>query len=72
MRLTTVKLPLNSIVSTINAHFMTIDIKYFYLNTPMARSKYMLIKCSDLSKSVVQHYNLEAKATRYRYVHVEI
>ena len=64
------KLLLNSIVLTINAHFMTIYIKGFYLNTPMARSKYMLIKCSDLSKSVVQHYNLEAKAIRDGYVHV--
>ena len=35
VRLTTVKLLLNSIVSKINAHFMTIDIKDFYLNTPV-------------------------------------
>ena len=37
MSLTTVKLLLNSIVSTINSHFMTIDIKDFYFNTLMAR-----------------------------------
>ena len=35
--LLTVKLLLNSIVSTLGAKFMTIDIKDFYLNTPMAQ-----------------------------------
>ena len=34
--LTTAKLLLNSIVSTLYAKFMTIDIKDFYLHTPMA------------------------------------
>jgi hypothetical protein len=34
--LITVKLLLNSIISTPNAKFMTMDIKDFYLNTPMA------------------------------------
>ena len=37
--LLTVKLMLNSVISTPNAKFMTIDIKdfYFYLMTPMDR-----------------------------------
>ncbi len=39
--LLTVKLLLNSIISTPNAKFMTMDIKDFYLNTPMARYEYM-------------------------------
>ena len=56
--LTTVKLLLNSIVSTLNPTFMTTDIKDFYLNTPMARSKHMRLKLSDLPKSVVQQYNI--------------
>jgi hypothetical protein len=34
--LLTVKLMLNSIISTPNAKFMTIDLKDFYLNTPMS------------------------------------
>ena len=58
MELTTVKLLLNSIVSTLNEKFMTIDIKYFYLNTPMAQIKYMRLKLSNLPKSMVQHYNM--------------
>ena len=51
---------------------MTIDIKDFYLNNPMARSEYMRLKLSDLPESLAKHYNLEAKATRDGYVQVEI
>ena len=36
-----VKILINSIISTAGAKFMTMDIKDFYLNTPMARYKYM-------------------------------
>ena len=67
-----VKLLLNSIVSTLNAKFMTIGIKYFYLNTPMARSEYMRLKLSNLPKRVVQHYNLVEKTPRDGYVYVYI
>jgi hypothetical protein len=38
--LITVKLMLNSVISTMNAKFMTIDLKDFYLMTPMARYEY--------------------------------
>ena len=72
VELTAVNPLLNIIVSTLNAKFMTIDIKYFNLNTLMARSKYMRLKLGNLSKSVVQHYNLAEKNTREGYVYVEI
>ena len=36
-----VKLLLNSVISTRGARFMTIDIKNFYLNTPMDRPEFM-------------------------------
>ena len=45
---------------------MKTDIKDFYLNTPMR------LKLSELPNSVVPKYNLEAKATRDMYVHVDI
>ena len=66
------KLLLNSIVSTSNAKFMTVDIKYFYLNTLMYQSKYMRLKLSNFPKIVLQHYNLAEKTTRDGYVYVEI
>ena len=37
----TVKLLLNSVVSTPGAKWMTLDIKNFHLNTPMKRKEYM-------------------------------
>ncbi len=39
--LLTVKLLINSTISTPNAKYITMDMKDFYLNTPMARCKYM-------------------------------
>ena len=33
--LITTKVLLNSVISTPNARFMTVDVKNFYLNTPM-------------------------------------
>ena len=51
----TVKLLLNSIVSTLNEKFMSIDIKDFYLNTPMPRSEYMRLKLNDLPDDVICH-----------------
>ena len=72
VKLTTLKHLLNSIVSTINIKFMTIDIKDFYLHTPMDRNEYMHLKLSNLPNSVVQHYSLAEKATRDGYVYVDI
>jgi hypothetical protein len=38
--LLTIKILVNSIISTAGAKFMTMDIKDFYLNTQMARYEY--------------------------------
>ena len=37
----TAKLLFNSVISTEGAKFLTVDIKNFYLNTPMERFEYM-------------------------------
>ena len=68
----TVKLLLKSIVSTPEAKFMSIDIKNFYLNTPMPRYEYMRIKLSDLPDDVIHHYNLENTMTKDGYIYTEI
>ena len=54
--LLTVKLILNIFISTPDAKFMTIDIKDFYLNTPMDRFEYMKLKLSDLPEDFVTLY----------------
>ena len=68
----TVKVLLNSVVSTKNAKFMTIDIKNFYLCTPMERPEYMKLKIADMPENVIQHYNLRDLETRDGYVYVKI
>ena len=61
--LLTIKLLLNSIISTSNAKFMTMDIKDFYLNTPMARYEYMRLQLSDMPNDIISHYKLKKIAT---------
>jgi hypothetical protein len=54
--LLTVKLLVNSIISTpTNAKIMTIDIKDFYLNTPMARYEYMQLCLAVMPEDVIEH-----------------
>jgi hypothetical protein len=59
-----VKLHLNSIISTKNARYCTIDLKDFYLNTPMNQPEYMRMKLSNLPPNFVKFYNLNAKHRR--------
>ncbi len=49
--LTLVKVHLNSVISTLGARYMTVDIKNFYLNTPMARYEYVHLKIDDIPQN---------------------
>ena len=55
--LLTVNLHQNSTISTKHARYMTIDVKNFYLNTPMEVYEYMRLKLADLPDDVIPHYN---------------
>jgi hypothetical protein len=70
--LLTVKILINSIISTAGAKFMTIDVKDFYLNTPMTRYKYMQLRIADMTDNVIEHYNLRDKATPDGYIYCKI
>jgi hypothetical protein len=70
--LLTIKLLLNSIISTPNAKFMTMDIKNFYLNTPMTWYEYMRLRLADMPKDVIAHYKLNNIATPEGYIYWEI
>jgi hypothetical protein len=59
--LLTVKLMLNSIISSLNAKFMTIDLKDFYLNTPMSRYEYFRMKLELVPQDVINEYGLQNK-----------
>ena len=62
--LTTVKLLLNSTISTKDAKFMTYDLKDFYLETPMNRYEYMRIPVKDIPQDIMEQYNLAPLAHR--------
>ena len=51
---------------------MTMDIKDFYLNTPMTRYEYMPLKISDMPDDVIEHYNLREIATLDGFIYCEI
>lgn len=61
--LLTVKLLLNSVVSTPGAKFMTLDIKNFYLNAPLKRPKYLRLRIKDFPEDVINEYQLRDKVT---------
>jgi hypothetical protein len=69
--LTTVKILLNSVISTPDARFMTVDLKDFYLNTPMEQYEYMRIPVTIIPDSIMTEYNL-APLVHHDHVYVEI
>ena len=70
--LLTVKLLLNSIISTPNAKFMTLDLKDFYLMTPMKRYEYFRMKLELFPQDVIDLYDLRNKVDDNGNVHCEV
>jgi hypothetical protein len=56
--LTTAKILISSVISTLGAKFFAIDIKKFYLNTPLGRFEYMVINLSSLPQETIDKYDL--------------
>ena len=67
-----IKILLNSVISTKNAKFMSIDVSSFYLNTPLPRYEYLKLKLSDVPQEVIDEYDLTKKATSDGHVYVEV
>jgi hypothetical protein len=70
--LLTIKLLINSMISTPGARFFTMDSKNFYLCNPMTRYEYMQLKLSDMLDDVIAHHILCNIATPNEYVHCKI
>ena len=70
--LLTIKLLANSVVSTKNAKMRTMDLKDFYLNTPMELPEYIRIKMSDIPEDIIQQYMLQDIAKADGYVYCQI
>jgi hypothetical protein len=56
--LNTAKILINSVISTLGAKFLAIDINNFYLNTPLGRFEYMVINLSSLPQETIKKYDL--------------
>ena len=69
--LTTSKVIWNSVLSTKDAKFMGIDIKNFYLGTPLERYEYMRLPLSIFPQHVIDQYRLNENA-KGGFVYVEI
>jgi hypothetical protein len=60
--ITTFKILINSTLSTKDAAMMIMDIKNYYLGTPLPRFEYMKMFLSRFPEEIVQKYNLNALA----------
>ena len=69
--ISTVKCHLNSVLSTPAARYMTVDLKDFYLNTPLDRYEYMRIPVTVIPPDIMEQYNL-ADLVEGGFVMVEI
>ena len=69
--LTTVKILLNSVISTPDARFMTCDLKDFYLGTPMERFEYMRIPLALIPQEIIDAYDLTPLIDK-GFIYVEI
>ena len=70
--ITLVKVFFNSVISTPKAKCAKLDIKDFYLNTPMPRFEYMRLKLSDIPEDIIVEYNLCEIATPDEYVYIDV
>ena len=56
------KLLFNSVASTKNAKFTTMDIPSFYLMIPLKRPEYIQINLRDIPEEIILEYNLRGIA----------
>jgi hypothetical protein len=69
--ITTFKILINSTLSTEDATMMMMDIKNYYLGTPLPRFEYMQMLLSRFPEEIIQKYNLNALAVD-GWVYIEI
>jgi hypothetical protein len=66
-----IKLLVNSVLSQRNARLATMDLKNFYLNTPLDRPEYIRIKLADIPQEFIHKYKLN-KIARDSWIYFEI
>jgi hypothetical protein len=66
------KIHANSIISTPGARCIMVEIKDFYLNTPMKQPEYMRLKITGIPDEIIKEYNLREIVDDDGYVYCEI
>ena len=61
-----------SVISTEGAEFCSVDIKNFYLCTPLKCNKYVQMHLADFPEDVIKHYKFKELANKEGMVFVEI
>ena len=69
--LLTIKLLLNSIISTLGARFLGLDLKYFYLKTPINQPEFLRIKLRNFLEDFIKHYKLKEKVDNKDFVYIK-
>ncbi len=65
------KILFNSVISTKDARFMTMDTSNFYLMTPLHRPKFIRLKINDIPDEVIKEYKLKEKATKHGSINIK-
>jgi hypothetical protein len=69
--LSTTKILWNSVISTLGARYLCLDIKNFYLGTPMDRFEYMKMPIDVFPHTTIEQYNLH-KHAHNGFIYLEI
>ena len=70
--LATFKIHINSVIFTRGAKYAGWNIGNYYLETPMGRSKYIIIHIRLIPPDIISHYNLNDLVDQDRWIYMEI
>ena len=59
--ISTIKMHWNSVLSTPNAHYITLDVKDFYLSSKLNEHEHMFIELALIPDDFIKMHNLEKK-----------
>ena len=69
--LLTINLLLKSIILTLGASFLGLELKDFYLNTPTDRPEFFRINVRNFPEDVIEHYKLREKVDDKGFLYIK-
>ena len=70
--LTTCKLHMNGVVSTLGARFAGGSVKGFFLNTPLKKKRYIKVRAKYIPEETIKKHNLKQYIEDDGWLHFEI